>query len=167
MRLERESASPSIHPACGQRTSDSSCDQRQYRYSVASTASGSACWATRRRDAGARSAIACSIVRSLPAIAAPKRDLASASTVRAGANSVSTTTGLPPSSWTRTSGRFPPARTPIGSAWRTSRSLHRGFRVRRAAASAPLKVCSSFTGPTRAAGIAAGGCASGHGPRES
>ena len=141
----RSSTPPSIQPDAGCRSALPSAPWKCAAYSNRTASTFASAWDLNL--AGRRTVMTPSIGSPVRATCAPSRERASASTVRAGANSVSTTTGQRPVSITRISGRFcPERRTPVDSATRVSR-FHLGWRLRSAEASSPLTKVSGLRGP--------------------
>ena len=134
----RSSTPPAIQPAAGQRTGPvAPAEKRQYSYRARAVRSSSAACGACRNAAGARSAKHCSMASPESASSRPSRASASCSTVRAGAYSLSTTTGAPRGLRTIRSGRPPPLTARCCSAVRSRRQ--RGCFVRSTRASASLK----------------------------
>ena len=142
----KSSTDPVSHPDSGNHAALSSSPWRvtsRYRYSAPSMASGRSRWFAARNSAGADSATTCSTTRPESASTRPRRRSASCSTVRAGAYSVSITTGVPtapPWGVTTMSGDRPaePATTPVCSAFTSQRGCLRS----NACASSPLNAFS-------------------------
>ena len=135
----RSSTPPAIQPAAGQRTGPAApaAEKRQYSYRARAVRSSSAACGACRNAAGARSAKHCSMASPESTSSRPSRASASRSTVRAGAYSLSTTTGAPRGLRTIRSGRPPPLTARCCSAVRSRRQ--RGCFVRSTRASASLK----------------------------
>ena len=143
-RSAKASTSPVIQPFDGQRKGASAMDRvhRQYAYSEPATASRKPACGQALKDLGRRNATACSIRCWESARLSPSLPCASCSTVLAGMNSVSTTTGASPVS--RISGLRPDfVRTPVCSA---DIDFQRGFFVRSTSARRAFTVGSVFLG---------------------